>query len=104
MIVSISLTLSDGESAVRVIDLEEKLYHFEKIRVVVRAPRNTEVGDYTYERMASGKTTVKNWIENRLRPILGDLEFEVVPGSNPIQHMVASPHMTLESLRSSYAI
>jgi hypothetical protein len=80
--------------------IEEEIFRLEEIRIVVRAPRITKVEkDYDYTRKAHSNMTVKDWINTRVKPIIGDLEIEVINGNG--QTMI-HPLTNLETIRSSY--
>ncbi len=82
----------------RVWEFEEAVLRIEEVLVRVRAPVNTEVGDYDFERKASRNMTVTQWVATRLSPRLGDLEVAIIDGS------FTHPHgrTKIETLRSSY--
>ena len=79
-------------------EFEAKVLDIEEIVIRVRAPAGDEVDDYCYERKAAGNQSTTDWIQGRLRPLLGDFEIEVVAGD------YAAPHgrTRLETLRASY--
>lgn len=82
----------------RVREFEETVFEIEDVAIRIRAPRNTEVGDYNYERQASGGTTVNNWLNTRIYPQLGDWEVSVVDGSGRPAHGGAK----LATVRATY--
>ena len=61
-------------------DFEQKILELEEIVIVVRASPNDEIDDYPYERMAAGNTSISNWIEQRIRPVLGSRDFVIING------------------------
>lgn len=79
-------------------DFETKVLDKEEVVIIVRASAGAKVDDYDYERKAAGNQSTTNWIQGRLRPLLGDFEVQVVAGD------YTSPHgrTTLETLRASY--
>jgi hypothetical protein len=80
-------------------DFEKKILELEEIVIVVRASPNDEIDDYPYERMAAGNTSISNWIEQRIRPVLGSRDFVIING----EHNTA-PHgrTKLSTLRDGY--
>lgn len=71
----------------KVKELEDSVYDLDEVRIVVRVPRNDDVGDYTYERKASDSTSVTEWLDQRVRPLLTDrTRVEVVDGYGAIPH------------------
>lgn len=79
-------------------ELEAKILELEEIVVVIRAPTSTNVNDYEYERKAAGSTSVTDYVDGRLKPCIGDLEFTIINGDHN------SPHgrTKLNTLRESY--
>ena len=79
-------------------EFEAKVLDIEEIVIRVSAPVGDEVDDYCYERKAAGNQSTTDWIQGRLRPLLGGFEIEVVAGD------YAAPHgrTRLETLRASY--
>lgn len=67
-------------------ELEAQILEKEEIVVVIRAKPTQEIGDYTYERKAAGNTSVSDWVEQRLKPILNGLDFTIVSGEYTHPH------------------
>lgn len=78
--------------------VERIIFEFELIRVVIRAPADTYVKSYYFERRAPSYMTVMGWIASRIRPVVGDLEFVVLDGYSRIPPRL----MTLDTLRKTY--
>ncbi|MHB1621156.1 MAG: hypothetical protein ACYCTY_14470 [Sulfuricella sp.] len=83
---------------ISVLELEEKILEKEEVVVKIRAPAGAEVDDYTYDRKAAGTTTVTDWIEGRIRPLVGKYETVVINGGYTTPH----GRTKLSTLRSSY--
>ena len=83
---------------ITVAELEDKIWFLEGIRVVIRAPQSHMVGDYNYSRKISSSTSVTEWANGRLRPLLGDIDFYVVDGSGTRPH----GRTNMGTLRDSY--
>ena len=83
---------------VSVAEFEAKVLVMEEIVIRIRAPSGSKVDDYDYERKAAGSQSTTDWLNGRIRPLVGDYEVEVVGGD------YASPHgrTKLDTLRSSY--
>jgi hypothetical protein len=79
-------------------EFEEKVLSKEEVVLIVRAPANQQVQDYEYERKAAGNSSITDWIEQRVRPCIGTLEFTIINGA------YAHPHgrTKLETLRNGY--
>lgn len=82
----------------RVDEFEKKVLELEEIVIRIRAPGNKEVGEYDYERQASGGTSVTKWLQTRINPLLENYEYSIIDGR--YQH----PHgrTSLQRLRESY--
>jgi hypothetical protein len=85
-------------SQISVSEFEAKVLEIEEIVIRVRAPSSAKVLDYEYERKAAGKQTITDWLDSRVRPLIGANEVSVIGGA------YISPHgrTKLETLRSSY--
>lgn len=80
-------------------EFERAVFELEDIRLVVRAPRSAHVGDYDYERRAAGNASVTEWLDQRIRPLVGTYDVAVLNGDG------ATPNgrTKLETLRATYA-
>lgn len=88
------------EVKISVREFEKKVREKEEVTIVVRAPASEMVGDYNFDRKTSGSTSITDWIDKRIKPRLGDFEFDVVSPD----YVVATPHgrTKMETLRSQY--
>lgn len=80
-------------------DLERQIFEKEEIRVVIRAPKGQEFDVYPYDRKSAVNTSIKDWYEKRLKPIIGDYDADVIDGYG------TNPHgrTQIEKVRNSYA-
>lgn len=78
--------------------LEEQIFDKEEIRVVIRDAGTSSFSDYPYSNRASVNTSLSDWKEKRLRPIIGDLEAVIINGEGLIPHGLTS----IEKVRKSY--
>ena len=62
---------------ITVAELEDKVWTTEGIRVVIRAPQSDLVDDYPYKRKISSTSSVTDWGNGRLKPILDGKDFYV---------------------------
>lgn len=83
---------------ITVAELEDKVWTTEGIRVVVRAPQSDLVDDYPYKRKISSTSSVTDWGNGRLKPILDGKDFYVVDGSGTRPH----GRTNMETIRDSY--
>ncbi len=85
-------------TTITVREFEEKVLAREEVVLVIRAPTSHQVKDYEYERKASGNSSITDWIEQRVRPCIGNLEFTIVNGTYTHPH----GRTKLETLRNGY--
>lgn len=80
------------------VEIEEAVLNVEEVRIVIRAPRRTQLGDYEYTRMAAGNSSIKSWLDLRIVPLLNGHEVVVVNGEGITPH----GQMSMLRLRRSY--
>ena len=67
-------------------EVEAQILEKGEIVIVIRASPTQEVGSYDYERKAAGNTSVSDWVEQRLKPILNGLDFTILSGDYTHPH------------------
>jgi hypothetical protein len=67
-------------------ELEDEVFSKDEIRIVVRAGRNTNVGDYNYERKAADNTSLSDWLDQRIQPLVEDYHVTVIDGYGAVAH------------------
>jgi hypothetical protein len=79
-------------------EFERAVFDLEEVRIVVRADLSTELGDFDYDRKAANNTSISDWLEQRIRPLIDGHAVAVVDGTG------VSPHgrTRMEKLRESY--
>jgi glutamate 5-kinase len=80
------------------VEIEEEVFATEGVRVVIRANRRTQLGDYQYDRMAANNSTIKEWLDRRVIPIIEGNEVVVINGEG----VRPNGQMSLARLRASY--
>lgn len=80
-------------------DFEEKVWEIDEVRIAVRGPKNTNVGDYDNQNASDKSWRVTEWLEKRIQPKLGELEVIVLGGDGEEPH----GRTLLRTLRDSYA-
>lgn len=60
----------------KVRDFEESIWQKNRIRVVIRAPRDAEVGGYDYVNAASGTKNIRWFREHHIEPYIRDYGYE----------------------------
>lgn len=78
--------------------LEEKILLLEDVVITIRAPSTTLVGDYDYQRKAAGTMSVSDWLEGRVKPVVGSHEVAIVSGNYTAPH----GRTKLSTLRDGY--
>ena len=83
------MNVGDFEDAVRAVD---------RIRVVIRAARNIQIGGFTWANGAPEGQSLTVYTRNRIQTRVGDLEFSVIDGHG------SEPHgrTLLRNIRQSY--
>ncbi|WP_418599179.1 hypothetical protein [Phascolarctobacterium faecium] len=85
-------------SKVSASELERQIFEKEEIKVVIRAPRSQMFNSYDFQRKSASNTSISEWLETRIKPLLEDSEIEIIKGDG------SSPHgrTNIENVRSSY--
>ncbi len=71
---------------VTVAEFEDQVWSLEGVRIIVRAPQSEMVDDYAYTRKISSSTSVTDWGNGRVKPLLGGRDFYVVDGTGTRPH------------------
>jgi len=89
---------TSGSRTVSVAEFEAKVLEKEEIVIKIRASANTQVFDFDCDRKAAGSSSVTDWLERRIKPLIMNNEIVIIAGD------YASPHgrTKLETLRASY--
>lgn len=79
-------------------EFEKRVLEVEEVVIRVRANTSTDIGDFDYQRQAGGGTSVSDWLEKRINPLLNGHEASIIDGG------YARPHgrTLMKTLRSSY--
>lgn len=82
-------------------EFEDKVRAIEDVTVVIRAPSGALVDDYNFQRCATGSSTIKDWIEARIKPRIGAYECDVVTPD----YVPSTPHgkTKLSTIREQYS-
>ncbi len=78
---------------------EQQVWEVEGIRIVVRADENDELKDYGYKRAAPETWSTREFLENRIEPLVGDRKVVVIRGDGQKSHGAVK----LRNLRASYS-
>ncbi|WP_102400951.1 hypothetical protein [Haloimpatiens massiliensis] len=80
-------------------ELERKIYELEEVRVVIRVDKNQEFKDYDYSRKTATNTSISEWLNTRVKPLLGtDVQVDVIDGTGNNPH----GRTKIENVRNSY--
>ncbi|HEX7875000.1 MAG TPA: hypothetical protein VF489_00290 [Sphingobium sp.] len=87
-----------GKITVR--EFEQKVLEKEEITIVIRGPAGALVDDYDFDRCAAAATSLSSWIETRIKPRIGEYEYDVVSPD----YAVSTPHgrTKMGTLRDKY--
>lgn len=80
------------------VQIEQSVFELEDIRIVIRADKKANLGEFEFVRKAAGNSSINEWIESRLAPILNGHDIVVVDGTGAIP----SRRTKLSTLRASY--
>lgn len=80
-------------------EIEQAVFDLDEIRIVIRAKTSEDLGSYTYSRKAAENTSVSEWLEQRIKPIVNSHGVVVVDGRGNIPH----GRTKLSRVRRSYA-
>ncbi len=83
---------------ITVAEFEDKVWTLEGVRIVVRAPQSDMVEDYSFYRKIASSTSVTDWGNGRIRPLLGGRDFYVIDGSGTRPH----GRTNMGTIRDSY--
>ena len=80
-------------------DLERQIFENEEIKVVIRCSKETLFDEYNYDRKAAVNTSITDWYNTRLKPIIGNYDADIIDGYG------TNPHgrTGIEKVRNSYA-
>ena len=80
-------------------EIERKIKDVENITVVIRAKSDKrQFNDYSYEHKFAGNLTMDNWVNNRLKKSIGNIQFEIIRGDGTNAPLT----MTMDSVRNCY--
>lgn len=79
-------------------EFEEKVWDVDRIRIVVRAPENTIIGDYMWTNASSESSRVTQWLEGRITPNVDGHQVVVLQGDGEEPH----GRVILRTLRQTY--
>ena len=80
-------------------DFEQQVWEVENIRIVVRADENDEVKDYGYKRAAPETWSTREFLENRIEPLVGSKTVVVIRGDGQKSYR----SVKLRNLRETYS-
>ena len=82
---------------ISVTEFEKQVHQVEGVRLVVRAPGNTAIKPYQYEKAANSKWRYSQ-LESRIEKSTAHFEYAIIDGRGEIP----SRNMTLARIRESY--
>jgi hypothetical protein len=82
----------------QVVEFEQRVFDLEGVRIIIRAHRNEEVGDYDYKKSYPQNNSIREWLDTRVWNKVGDFDVVVVDGTGALPNR--KTHMS--TLRDSY--
>ncbi|MGA8611012.1 MAG: hypothetical protein WB760_04735 [Xanthobacteraceae bacterium] len=79
-------------------EIEQAVFDLEEVRIVIRAPVREKLDDFDYDRKAAGTTSITDWLDQRIKPLLGPHQVVVVDGTGALPH----GRTKMDKLRDSY--
>ena len=81
-------------------EIEEAVFELEEVRLVIRVDAKANFpNDYNYVRASSGATTVNEWLNARVKPVLaGQAVAIVIDGNGKVPH----GRTKMSTIRDSY--
>jgi len=84
---------------ISVLELENKVYELDEIRIVIRCNKNEKVKDFKYNRKCDKDVNISDYIINRIKPLLSNnIDVTVIDGNGCIPHT----RTKIETIRNSY--
>ncbi|MBA2490318.1 MAG: hypothetical protein ACR2KU_05500 [Gammaproteobacteria bacterium] len=80
-------------------EFEDAVWALEGVRIVIRAPAETIVGDYDFRNAANERWGTTQWLRNRVEPRVDGNPISVLQGDGEEPH----GRVILRTLRASYA-
>lgn len=79
-------------------EFESEFWDTEGIFIIVRGDPDDSVGNYDYQRMLSGNSSISDLRSGRIEPLLGNYDYVILDGD------LESPHgrTKLSTVRDSY--
>lgn len=81
-------------------DIEDAVFELEQVRIVIRAGSREDLEDFNFQRKAAGNSSITEWLETRILPIVNGNEVVVINGRGEIPH----GRTRMQNLRDSYAV
>ncbi len=82
----------------KVKELEDKVWKQDQIRIVIRAKSQDEVDSYSHKKAAQGNWRITQFLQKRMRPLIGSAEVEAINGDGEQVHRGT----LLKTIRESY--
>lgn len=79
-------------------EIEQAVFDLEEVRIVIRGDRRADFPDYDYDRKAAGNSSIADWLDQRIKPLIGDHHVVVIDGTGALPH----GRTRMDTLRESY--
>jgi hypothetical protein len=81
------------------LEVETAVFALEAVRILIRAPENSKLGDFQFVRKAADNASISEWLEQRILPITKGFPVVVIDGTGSIPR----GQKKMSTLRQSYA-
>lgn len=79
-------------------EFERQVFEVDEVRIVTRCRRDQQLPEYPYERKAATTTSLTEWLNTRIKPLVGDVEVDVIDGTGVAPH----GRTNIENVRNGY--
>lgn len=90
----------DRNNTISILELERQILEKEGFRIIFRVGCSTLTRSYDYIRQSPSKMNLSKFIESRIIPLVGNIDFEILDG----RALVPTRRTTLGTLRNSYNV
>lgn len=81
-------------------EFERQVFDKEEVKLILRTPRDQMFPAYDFQNKAPSDMTISDWLETRVRKLVGDTQIEIIKGNGSIPH----GKTRIEKVRESYFI
>lgn len=79
-------------------EFERQVFDKEEVKLILRTPREQMFPAYNFQNKAASNMSISDWVETRVRKLVGDTQIEIIKGDGSTPH--GRTH--IEKVRESY--